>query len=202
MASAPIEGPAPAPTETSVPAPVVVAPAVTSDTIWDGLRDRNVVLSLADGSSFRGTVLSASEGVLVCAREADGLVVTINAAEVTSVHVEGLPEPSAKPKPQNGQGLIVFGSIATAIGGALAVATVAVAGSCATEDYYGNTYICPYYTIPIGVVSVVNLAVGIPLLATGLRKRAAAREAEQPAVSAFVAPGRNGGVMSGVGLRF
>lgn len=187
-------------TPTVVPAPTVVQEPADShpDAIWSALRDRHVVLTLADGSSFRGTVLSVTDGVLVCARQEDGLMLLINAAQVTAVHVEGLPAAAKPPRPQNGQGLIVMGSIATAIGGALAIATVAVAGSC-MSGYYN--YICPYYTLPLGVVGAVNLAVGIPLLATGLRKRAAARDAEGPAVSAFVAPGRNG-VMGGVGLRF
>jgi hypothetical protein len=199
-----------APPEASIEAPIEgpVAAAPESNTatpqqgwIWDGLRDRQVVLSLADGASFRGTVLSATEGVLVCARESDGLVVVVELAQITAVHVEGLPGAPGQPRPQNGQGSIVFGSIATAVGGALAVATVAMASSCASSSYYGYAYLCPYYTVPLGVVGVVNLAVGIPLLATGLRKRAALREKTAPEMSAFVLPGRTG-VMGGVGIRF
>ena len=201
-APAPVEQPAAAPIESTAPAPTVVSvPVVTPETIDDALRDRRVVLILADGSSFRGTVLGASETALICAREADGLVVAISTAELTAVRVEGLPDAPAKPKQQNGQGLIVLGSIATAIGGALTIAAAGVAGSCATDDYYGGTYICPYITLPLGIVGVANLAAGIPMLATGLRKRAAARKAEGPAVSAFVLPGRSG-VMAGMGLRF
>jgi hypothetical protein len=206
---APIEGPAPAPVEepAETPAASTAAPAieasavVTPASIYDALRDRRVVLSLVDGSSFRGTVLSATDSVLVCARESDGLMVLINIAELTAVHVEGLPDDPAKPKQPNGQGLIVLGSIATAIGGALTIAGVGVAGACAANSYYDYTYFCPYITLPLGAVGVANLAAGIPMLVTGLRRRAAAREAERPAVSAFVLPGRNG-VMGGVGLRF
>jgi hypothetical protein len=95
-----------------------------------------------------------------------------------------------------------MGSIATAIGGVLTVAAAGVAGSCASDDYYGYTYICPYITLPLGIVGVANLAAGIPMLTAGLRKRAAAREAaEAPAITGFVAPGRHG-AMAGFGLRF
>lgn len=194
--AAPIEGPAPPPIQDSQ----TEHPAA----IWDSLRDRQVVLSMADGTAFRGTVLGVNEGVLVCARESDGLMVMVNAAEVTAVHVENLANAPTTPRPQNGQAMIVFGSIATAIGGVLTVAGAWVGASCATDDsyYYSGTYICPYYSLPIGAVGVANLAAGIPLLAVGLRKRAAAREAATPTMSAFVLPNRSGGVMGGVGIRF
>jgi hypothetical protein len=200
----PVEVTVPAPTQENAaptqasPMPVEGPAEVSAASIWNGLRDHHVLLTLSDGTTFRGTVLSATDDVLVCARASDGLMVLISIGLVSTVHVEGLP---AAPKPKaapNGQALIVFGSIATAIGGALTIAGAAVGASCATGYYEG--YICPYYSLPLGLTGVVNLAVGIPLLVAGVRKRAASRAAE-PAVSAFVLPGREG-VMGGVGLRF
>jgi hypothetical protein len=177
-------------------------PPVAGVSVWEALIDHRVLLTLKDGLTFRGTVLSVTNGMIVCARELDGLMVVVDPAQISYVHVEGLPGNPAPKKQQNGQGLIVLGSIATAIGGALGLATLAVGAAC-MDSYDG--YVCPYYTLPLGIASVVHLSVGIPFLASGLRKRNNFREARQsataPTVSAFLTPGR-GGVMGGVGVRF
>jgi hypothetical protein len=178
------------------------APPTTEPSVWEALVEHRVVLSLKDGSSFRGTVLSVTNDVLVCAHENDGLMVVVDATQISSVHVEGLPGNPAPKKLQNGDGLIVLGSIATAIGGALGIATLVVGAAC-LDGYQG--YVCPYVTVPTAVVSVVNLSVGIPLLVTGLRKRKHFREVTQgataPVVSTFLTPGRTG-AMAGFGVRF
>jgi hypothetical protein len=199
LAAPPLSAPV---TEPSTPPAAAVDPAV-----WEGLVDRQVLLTMKDGSTFRGTVLSMTNGALVCARSSDSLMMIVDPAQIQLVNVEGLPGHTQPKKPQTGQGLIVMGSIATAIGGALAIATLAVGAACidSSQSYGGYSYACPYYTIPLGAVGLANLAVGIPFLATGLSKRkkfrAAAASAGEPTVSAFFAPGRNG-VMAGVGVRF
>jgi hypothetical protein len=207
LAAPPAADSVPAPTQENAAPPQASAtptegPAEIHATasVWDGLRDHHVLLTLKDGTIFRGMVLGATSEVLTCAREGDGLMVLISINLVSTVHVEGLPTPKPPKSPPNGQGLIVFGSIATAIGGALTIAGAAVGAACATDSYYPG-YICPYYSLPLGIVGVVNLAVGIPLLVTGLKKRAASRDPKNPAVSTFVLPGRSG-AMAGVGLRF
>jgi hypothetical protein len=177
------------------PAPAV-APAV-----WEALVEHRVLLTLKDGLTFRGTVLSVTNGALVCARQIDGLMVVVDTTQISYVHVEALPGDPAPKKPPNGQGLIVLGSIATSIGGALALGTLVIGSGCLDDSY--DSY-CSYYTLPVGIASVVNLAVGIPFLASGLHNRKQFRAYQQgaaPAVSAFVSPGR-GGVMAGVGVRF
>ncbi|MFV8752169.1 hypothetical protein ACNOYE_16600 [Nannocystaceae bacterium ST9] len=177
-------------------------PETTPLVVWDALTDHRVVLTMTDGLVLRVTVLRLSEGVVVCARELDGLVVLVDPAKVASVRVEELPGAPA-PKPQTGQGMIVFGTIATTIGGALGLATLVVGAVC-IDAYDG--YPCPYATLPLGVASVVNLAVGIPFLVTGLRKRkqyrAKMQEAGAPVVSPFLTPSRGGGLMGGFGVRF
>jgi hypothetical protein len=119
------------------------------------------------------------------------------------VQVIDIEEERKKAAQKPGQGMIVLGTIATVIGGSLTIAAAAVGGSCASYSYYGDIYVCPYITAPLGAVGLANLAAGIPLLAVGARKRKLAREAaqQQPVVSAFLAPGRDG-VMAGVGMRF
>jgi hypothetical protein len=185
--SAVVSGPSEAPT--------------TAPSLWDGLVERSVVLTLADGQTFRGTVLSVSNDMLVCARELDGLMVVVDTTQISAVHVDALPGTPAAKKPPNGQGSIIMGSIATAIGGVMTLGTLVVGATC-IDSYDG--YLCPYYTVPLGVVSVVSLAVGIPVLATGLVKRKQSRRtgATAAVVSPFVAPGRSGGAMAGVGIRF
>jgi hypothetical protein len=172
-------------------------PASTEPAVWEALVQRSVVLTLADGLVFRGTVLSVTNGVLVCARELDGLLVFVDPAQISSVEVEGLPGTTPK-QPANGRGMIITGAIATAIGGLTAIGAVLVGVAC--HESYADGYLCPYYTVPIGAVSAVSLAVGIPVLAVGLHKRKKAREAA-PTLSAVVAPNRTGG-MVGVGVRF
>ena len=177
-------------------------PRPTPDSIWEGLVDRQVALSLGDGTTFRGTLLSINDGVLICARSTDGLVVFVDPGQVTAVHVEGLSKSDeAKKPPQTGQGMIVFGTIATIIGGALGVASITVGARCLASD---PGYGCPYYSLPLGVASIVNLGVGIPFLGAGVAKRKRYRaltKGTEPKLSAFVAPAQ-GGVMGGVGLRF
>jgi hypothetical protein len=169
--------------------------------IWEGLVDRLVILTMADGIRTRGTVLSASDKTLVFAQASDGLVVLVDTAAITTVNVLGLPTAANQRRPQDGQGLIVFGAIATGIGGALVLATAAVAVDCLNA--YG--YTCPWMTLPLGITGAVNLAVGIPMLVAGKRNRKQARAANETASvqvnSVFVAPNREG-VMAGVGLRF
>lgn len=176
------------------------APASPDPSVWEGLVQHRVLITTKDGATFRGTVLSVTNGVLVCARDIDGLMVLVDPAQIQSVNVEALPGQVALKKPANGRGMIIMGSIATAIGGALALGTLAVSAACDDAGYYGY---CAYYTIPMAAVSAVSLAVGIPVLAAGLVKRKKSRAAQDsaPQMSAFVAPGRSG-AMVGVGLRF
>lgn len=183
-------------------------PAPSEPSVWEALVQRRVVLTLADGSLFRGTVLSVTNGVLVCARELDGLMVFVDPAQISSVEVEGLPGTAAPKQPANGQGMIITGAIATAIGGLTAIGTLlmglACDGSHGYDGAYGGYDICPYYMVPVGAVSAVSLSVGIPVLAVGLHRRKKSREAAQrsaPTVSAVVAPNRAGG-MVGVAVRF
>ena len=179
------------------------APVVVDASIWEGLIDQLVVIQMKDGSTFRGTVLSVTNGVMVCARASDNLMVVVDPVQIETVNVEGLPGHPQPKKLPKGDGLIVMGSIATAIGGALSIATLVVGAVCIDNNSgYGYTYVCPYVTIPTGVVGVANLAAGIPMLVSGLRKRKAWRAAQEvPSVSAFVGPTRNG-AMAGFGIRF
>jgi hypothetical protein len=183
---------------------VVVGPSeapAPEPTAWEGLVQHRVLITTQEGATFRGTVLSVTNGVLVCARDIDGLMVLVDPAQIQSVNVEALPgQPAPKP-PANGQGMIIMGSIGTAIGSALLLGTLAVGAACTNFGAY--YYDCSWYTLPLGVSTAVSLAVGIPVLAAGLskRKKSRAREDSAPQMSAFVAPGREG-AMVGVGMRF
>jgi hypothetical protein len=175
------------------------------DSIWHTLVDRQVTLVLSDGTSFQGTVLGVVQGQLVCARATDGSLVYVDPDEVRNARVEGL---AGAKQAQTGSGAIVFGSIATAIGSGLAIAAGGVMISCGLGFEYSYSSLCPYYTIPLGVTSLVNLSVGIPLLVHGVRKRKAYRasladdsDELRPTFSGFVAPSRTG-LMAGVGVTF
>jgi hypothetical protein len=189
------------PTSASVSEPSPAPAALPS--MWEALVQQRVLITLQNGLTFRGTVLSATDGVLVCARAIDGLMVMVDITQISYVNVEALPGDAPPKQPQTGKGLIILGTIATAVGGALTLATLAVGAACLDSSYgYYEGYVCPYYTVPLAVASVVHLSVGIPLLVSGLRKRKAYRAATAaPIVSAFVAPGREG-AMVGVGVRF
>jgi hypothetical protein len=179
-------------------------PAAVDASVWKALINHRVAITLKDDTTFRGTVLSVANGMLVCARQVDGLMVVVDSAQISFVHVEAVPGAPAPKPPQTGQGLIVLGSILTSLGGGLAIATAAAGTICldtASDSPYGYGYGC-YYTLPLGVSSLVNLAVGIPFLAAGLSKRKRHRAATAAStVSPFVTPGR-GGAVAGVGIRF
>jgi hypothetical protein len=187
------------PTDTVVSGPTEAPPA-SGPSVWDALVDHAVVFTLKDGLTIRGTVLSVTNDVLVCAREVDGLMVVIDAEQIAFVHVEKLHGKKALKKPETGQPLIVLGSIAVAVGGGLGVAALGLAASC-YDDYGG---ICGFMTLPLAAAGMAHLSLGIPFLSSGLRKRKnlrAAKAAAVPAVSAFLVPSRTG-AMAGVGLRF
>jgi len=203
-----------APVVEAAPAPELVAPVVEpaspasspvadAATIWDTLVDREVLLGIRDGPEFRGTVLGVVDGKLVCAQTTaeagNGIVVHIDPAKVTTIQVLGLDDSGPPRPPQTGEGAIVFGAIATSIGSALALATIGVFSDCMVE--FGD--ICGYYTIPLGVASVVNLGFGIPILTSGVhkRKRYRAAQASHAELSAFVNAGGDG-LMLGLGGRF
>lgn len=181
----------------------VMQPSPSPDSprsIWEVLVDQQVRISSIDGSVFEGKVHGLTDEGLVCSRRADGLVVVLDPASIRAVQVI---DPRA-PKPQTGQGMIVFGSIATSLGGALGLAMLTVGAICLDtyRDRYAG-YVCPYMTLPLGVTSAVHLSVGIPLLVTGMRKRKQHRaaQASTPVITPLFGPSR-GGAMAGVGIRF
>jgi hypothetical protein len=181
-------------------APPTEAPASDGPSVWDALIDHLVVFTLKDGLTVRATVLSVSNEVLVCRREVDGLMVVIDAEQISSVHVEKLHGKKALKKPETGKPLIVLGSIATVIGGGLGLTALGLSASCYVD--YGGT--CLGMTMPLAAAGMAHLSVGIPFLVSGVRKRKNLRAAKAnavPAVSAFLVPSRTA-VMAGVGLRF
>jgi hypothetical protein len=195
LANPPTEfGPTERPAVTE-PSPIAIEPSV-----WEALIDHKVVLTLDDGATVPATVLGVTDDVLVCSRAEDGLMVVIEAEQVAYVHVDALPGNKRLKRPETGQPLIVLGSILTAVGGGLGVATLATAGGC----YVADGSLCVYVAMPLAAVGMAGLSLGIPFLASGLSKRKrlrAALAAETPRLSGFLVPGRSG-AMAGFGVRF
>lgn len=177
----------------------ITAPT-TDPSVWRALIDHRVVLTLDDGATVRGTVLGVTGDVLVCSRAEDGQMVLVDAEQIAFVHVDALPGNKRLKRPENGQPLIVLGSILIGVGGGLGVAALATAGTC----YVGYGGVCAFVSMPLAAAGMASLSVGIPFLASGLSKRRrlrAALAAEAPRVSGFLVPGRSG-AMAGFGVRF
>jgi hypothetical protein len=190
----------------STAAPALAAPPTSeaSDTsgssVWAALVDHRVVFTLKDGQAVRGTVLSVTNDALVCASAIDGLMIVVDAEQIAYVHVEALPGNKALKKPETGKPLIVFGSILTAVGGSLGIASLATSAACLDSEFGG---FCAWVSLPLAATGMASLSLGIPFLASGVSKRKKLREARSaaPEMSGFMLPGRNGAVV-GFSLRF
>jgi hypothetical protein len=220
---APPEPAAPAVAPTTDPPPAAGTPApaderdatVGLDAGWAALVDRKLRLTLADEGSVRCHLLGLQGPSLVCARMPDGLVFTVERSRVSHVYVEQGPraEPPGPAREHgdrpvfDGTGMIVSGIVATTVGGALAIATAGMAAYCMSYTYTGPYYsysggLCPYYTIPLGVLSAAGLGAGVPLIIMGKkRKKAIAARAQPPTLGASASKTRHG-VAGTVTIRF
>ena len=153
-------------TEADVAAPMMEqpaaqpqAPAVESGNLYDALVGSDLQLSLRDGGTFRGRLLSIQGPWLIAARMEDGRVVAVLQSEVAQAQVAS-EQRTGKPRPIGDTGAGRIGAGAAMMGGG----TVMLIGGI-FAGLYGSGYL--YYWVPMVVPAAVMLAVGIPLFIRG-----------------------------------
>jgi hypothetical protein len=91
---------APAVASASVPAPRVEGSlSLTGTAIWDGLRDRMVILQFGSGVELTGTIVAQDAASLAVARAPDGAVVSVPKSDIVGVQMQAAAK-SSKPTTQ------------------------------------------------------------------------------------------------------
>lgn len=201
----PTQPPAPAPvinpptSPVSVPAPVTTPPApmpagtydtaAVADAAWQGVDGFEVVVELKGGRVIRGRVGAVQADTFTLIDSADGQILVIPKAGVASLRAYVPPPIPSK----TGTGLIVGGSILTAVGIPVFITGVTFLGICPS---------CWYIHIPLLVIGGGALGGGIPMLVRGTQQRSAFQRAlDERRISPLVT--RNlGGWNGGLQIRF
>lgn len=142
--------------------------SLTGRTLWDGLRNIDVRLELADGTVLAGAIIQQTDDTLLLAVDGYAEPFAVPKNEVRGVSLQrvalGDPAPTG-PRPKRGTGLLA-GGIALVVVGALGLVGVGVANSPSVLVYYG---------VPAGAA----VGAGIPMIAIGAKRRQDYREAQR-----------------------
>jgi hypothetical protein len=204
-ATSPAPQPAPAPvvnpptSPVTVPGPVVTPPpplpasayenSAVTDAAWQGVDGFEVVVELKGGKVIRGRVGAVQADTFTLIDGSDGQILVIPKTGVASLRAYVPPPIPTK----TGTGLIVGGSILTALGIPVFITGVTFLGVCPS---------CWYLHIPMLVIGGGALGGGIPMLVRGTQQRTAFQRAlEERRVAPMVT--RNlGGWNGGLQIRF
>lgn len=182
----------------TVPAPAVAPPqpmpsaydsAAVADAAWQGVDGFEVVVELKGGKVIRGRVGAVQAETFTLIDGSDGQILVIPKAGVASLRAYVPPPIPAK----NGTGLIVGGSILTAVGIPVFITGITFLGLCPS---------CWYIHVPLLLIGGGALGGGIPMLVRGTQQRSAFQRAiEERRISPMVT--RNlGGWNGGLQIRF
>lgn len=190
------------------PAPTLVAPSCSTDdslsltgsNLWEGLRDKPIVLSLKDGVELIGTVVEQSSEQLAFARASDGTVVAVAKRDVAGIHVRASAmRPDAPPREglsDDGRKHTTGGVMLLTFGSMFALSGTVMLALCPE---------CLYIHLPLLLPGAAMIGGGVALVKSGKRKRAEYERSWGIASRARIAPsfsvGREGG-HAGVVLRF
>jgi hypothetical protein len=146
------------------PAAQTQAPATETANLYTALVGSDLQLSMRDGGTFRGRLISVQGEWLIAARIEDGRVVAVMQDQVAQVQVASDRGPG-KPRriPDTGAGRI--GAGAAMIGGGAVMVIGGIFGAVYYTDYYGDAE--AYVWAPLIVPAIVMLGVGIPLFIRG-----------------------------------
>lgn len=167
-----------APRVAEPPMPMVVPPAgnrddslsLTGRNLWEGLKDKSMVLIMKDGTELSGTLVAHSGKDLAVARTSDGTVVAVPKLDVTGIRVRtsaGGSTPDANRTggvTQSGHKLAAGGGAMIGIG-----ASAALAGTVMLGIYISYLFI----SLPLLLPGLAMVGGGIGLLASSKKKRAA-----------------------------
>lgn len=194
-----ISEPPPAPTL----APTVVAPScpaddslsLTGSNLWEGLRDKPIVLTLKNGNDLTGSVVEQSSEQLAFARASDGAVVAVPKGDVAGIRLRATPV-APRGSLEGGRGHKTGGILLMTFGSMLGVSGIVMLGLCPE---------CLYIHLPLLLPGGGMIGGGVALWKAGKRKQAAYERSWGMTARVRIAPSfaihREGG-HAGVVLRF
>jgi len=206
---APASQPATEPTATAEPEPAATAepepePAVTppaprgpdptgsavTDAAWEGVDGFDVVAELKGGKVLRGRVGAVQAETFTLIDSSDGQILVIPKSGVSSLRAYVPPPIPSK----NGTGMIIGGSVLTALGVPVFITGIAFVAICPS---------CVYLHLPMLVVGGGSLGGGIPLITKGIQRRTAFQKAlQEHRVTPMVSRTPYGGWQGGLQVRF
>lgn len=191
---------APEPTPAAAPEPAVTSPpprpapgtfgSAVTDAAWEGVDGFDVIVELKGGKTLRGRVGAVQIDTFTLIDRTDGQILVIPKSGVSSLRAYIPPPIPAK----NGTGLIIGGSILTAIGVPVFITGVAFVAICPS---------CVYLHLPMLVIGGGGLGGGIPMITKGLQRRAAFQKVlQEHRVTPMVSRTPYGGWQGGLQVRF
>ena len=142
-----------------LPAPRVDASlSLRGAAIWDGLEGKQVKLSMADGTTIAGTVVTNTGDAVAFARASDGMVVSVPKEEVSAINVRPQPvaggaSPGVAPGSRtldSGRGQYAAGVALLSIGAPAALSGTVMLGLCAYCLYIHLPLLLPGIGMIIG----------------------------------------------------
>ena len=189
-AAAPEANPAPAPAPPPPPqAPGPFGSAVT-DAAWEGVDGFDVVVELKGGKRLRGRVGAIQADTFTLIDSTDGQILVIPKNGVSSLRAYVPPPIPTK----TGTGMIIGGSVLTALGVPIFITGIAFVAICPS---------CVYLHLPMLVIGGGGLGGGIPMLSKGIQRRTAFQKAlQEHRVTPMVSRTPYGGWHGGLQIRF
>jgi hypothetical protein len=202
-----------APRVADPPAPIVMPPQTRDDSLsltgrnlWDGLKDKSMILVMKDGTELNGTLVAHSGKDLAVARTSDGTVVAVPKLDIVGIRVKasaGAGVSGMAVGPRTG-GVSETGHKLAAGGGAMIGlgSAAALAGTVMLGIYISYLFI----SLPLLLPGLAMIGGGIGLLSASKKKKAAYEKAwgitsGRNRIMPSVAATRQGGQV-GLVLRF
>ncbi|KIG17065.1 hypothetical protein DB30_03662 [Enhygromyxa salina] len=149
--------------------------SLTGRALWDGLRDRRVILQLVNGAELGGTVVAHSGSDIALARASDGTVVSVPKAEVKGVRARPLTTrdsggglPLGNRPTDSGHALYGGGVALLSFGVPFSVAGTAMLGVCPS---------CLYIHLPLLLPGIALVTGGAIALKRAKQRNSAFRKA-------------------------
>lgn len=201
-----------APRVAEPPAPLVMPPqtrddslALTGRNLWEGLKDKVLVLVMKDGTELNGTLVAHSGKDLAVARTSDGTVVAVPKSDITGIRVRASAGTIGMMPGANRTGGVTETGHKLAAGGGAMIgigSSAALAGTVMLGIYISYLFI----SLPLLLPGLAMIGGGIGLLASSKKKRAKYEKAwgitsGRNRIMPSVAASRQGGHV-GLVLRF
>lgn len=147
--------------------------AYTGTQLWEAVRGARVLLTLSDGTTVLGRLITQTIDELAVVRHQDGLVLRIPKSYVLGFKVQALPDELAleqrehralqevhtkEKRPASGKPMLAVGTGLSIAGGSILTSLLVAATISSSAIYYG---------FPAFLIGTNMLGVGIPLVGAG-----------------------------------